>query len=219
VPTYIVLLGPPGAGKGTQAKVVSQELGMPHVSTGDLFRAMKVQDTPLAREVREILAGGGLVPDDITVRMVEDRLSQPDCLGGALMDGFPRTMPQVEAFDELLDERFNSGVAVVPLLNISEEEAVRRIAGRRSCPQCKAVYHLDFNPPRKAGFCDNDGVELVHREDDKPQVVRERYRVYLENTAPLVDYYRERGLLAEIDATRSIDQITGDILAVIRQFM
>jgi adenylate kinase len=219
MPTYVVLLGSPGAGKGTQAQLISKDLDLPQISTGDLFRAMKEQDTPLARQVRAILASGELVPDDITVQMVEERLSEPDCADGAIMDGFPRTVPQAEAFDELLVGRFESQVAVAPLMTISEDEAVRRISGRRSCPTCKAVYHVEFNPPKKEGVCDKDGTALTQREDDMPDVVRQRYRVYLEQTAPLVDYYRERGVLVEIDATRPIEAITGDLLGVVRQHM
>jgi adenylate kinase len=217
VATYIVLLGPPGAGKGTQAKLLVEELGIPQVSTGDLFRAMKELDTPLARKVRDIMAGGGLVPDDVTIEIVRERLGQPDCSQGAILDGFPRTVPQAEALDRLLAESFDAQVAVVPLFDLSEDEAVRRISGRRSCPQCGAIYHIEFSPPKQAGRCDHDGAELVQREDDKPEVVRQRYQVYLKNTAPLLQFYRDKGLLVELDASKPIEVVTHDLLAVVRK--
>ncbi len=216
---YVVLLGPPGSGKGTQAKELAGELDIPHVATGDIFRAMNTQDTPLARKVREILASGDLVPDNITVQLVQDRLAEPDCRDGAILDGFPRTVPQAHALDELLERELGSSVAVVPLLNITEDEAVRRISGRRSCPECKRVYHLAFNPPAQPDRCDEDGVELVQRDDDKPEVVRQRYQVYLSNTAPLVDLYRERKLLVEVDALRPIKVIMEDLLRIVRAHM
>ena len=216
MPTYIIFLGPPGAGKGTQAKVISAELGIPQVSTGDLFRAMKTQETEFARRVQQIMASGELVPDDVTIQMVEGRLNEADAEQGALMDGFPRTVPQADAFSEMLESEFDSEVLIVPLMNISENEAVRRISGRRSCPECKTVYHVDFNPPKVDEVCDNDGTALVQREDDRPEVVRERYQVYLDNTAPLVDYYRSKNLLVEIDATQKIDRITSDLLTAIK---
>jgi adenylate kinase len=214
---YIVLLGPPGSGKGTQAKLLTDEVGIPQVSTGDMFRAMKTLDTPLARKVQQIMAEGKLVSDDVTVEIVKDRLGQSDCSKGALLDGFPRTVPQAKALDELLSETFHSQVTIVPLLNITVEEAVRRISGRRGCPQCGALYHVEFNPPQVAGKCDRDGAELVQREDDRPEVVQDRYQVYLDNTAPLIDYYRERGLLVELDALRPIEAITVELAQTIRK--
>lgn len=217
--TYIVLLGPPGAGKGTQAKLLVEELGIPQVSTGDLFRAMKELDTPLARKVRDIMAGGGLVPDDVTIEIVKERLGQPDCSQGAILDGFPRTVPQAEALDRLLADSFNGRVAVVPLFDLSEDEAVRRISGRRSCPQCGAIYHVEFSPPKQGNRCDRDGAELVQREDDKPEVVRQRYQVYLQNTAPLIQFYRDRGLLVELDASQPIEAVTGDLFAVVKRYV
>ncbi|MBN1313248.1 MAG: adenylate kinase [Anaerolineae bacterium] len=214
---YIVLLGPPGSGKGTQAKLLTDEVGIPQVSTGDMFRAMKTQDTPLARKVQQIMAEGKLVPDDVTIEIVKERLAQSDCSKGALLDGFPRTVPQAEALDKLLEESFHSQVTIVPLLSITVEEAVRRISGRRGCPQCGALYHVEFNPPREMGKCDHDGAKLVQRDDDRPEVVRERYQVYLDNTAPLINYYRDRGLLVELDAVQPIEVITAELADTIRQ--
>jgi adenylate kinase len=217
VTTYIVLLGPPGSGKGTQAKLLAERIGIPQVSTGDMFRAMKTLDTPLARKVQQIMAEGKLVPDDVTIEIVKDRLAQSDCGEGALLDGFPRTVPQAEALDKLLAESFLSQVTIVPLLNITVDEAVRRISGRRGCPQCGALYHVEFNRPRVAGKCDHEGAELVQREDDRPEVVRDRYQVYLDNTAPLIGYYRDRGVLAELDALRPIETIMAELTETIRK--
>jgi len=214
---YVVLLGPPGSGKGTQAKLLTAKVGIPQVSTGDMFRAMKTQDTSLARKVQQIMAEGQLVPDDVTIEIVKERPAQSDCGKGALLDGFPRTVPQAEALDKLLAESFQSQVMIVPLLNITVDEAVRRISGRRGCPQCGALYHVEFNPPREADKCDQDGTELVQREDDRPEVVRDRYQVYLDNTAPLIGYYRDKGLLVELDAVRPIEAITVELADTIRQ--
>ena len=217
MPTYIVLLGPPGSGKGTQAKLLADQIGIPQVSTGDMFRAMKTLNTPLAYKVQQIMAEGKLVPDDVTVEIVKDRLAQSDCIRGALLDGFPRTVPQAEALDKLLEESFHSRVTIVPLMNITADEAVRRISGRRGCPQCGALYHVEFNPPRVAGKCDHDGAELTQREDDRPEVVRDRYQVYLDNTSPLIGYYREKGVLVELDALRSIEAIMAELTQTIRK--
>jgi adenylate kinase len=216
MPTYVILLGPPGCGKGTQAKRLVDQAGIPQVSTGDLFRAMKTMDTPLAREIQAMMARGELIPDETTVNMLADRLEEPDCReNGALLDGFPRTIPQAEALDDLLAES-GQRVSKVLYLDISEEEAVRRISGRRSCPTCGRIYHVDFDPPKVAERCDDDGAELTQRADDQPGVVRERYQLYLEKTAPLADFYRERGLLVEISAMRSVDEITPDMLSAIQ---
>ncbi len=214
---FVVLLGPPGSGKGTQAEHLVEASGIPHVSSGDLFRAMKEADTPLAREIQAVMARGELVPDDVTIRVVEERLMQDDCQGkGALLDGFPRTVPQAEALDRLL-AAMGTQIAAVLLLSISEDEAVRRISGRRVCPVCERVYHVEFNPPSVAGRCDDDGAELLQREDDNPEVVRERFQLYLKKTAPLVDYYRAKGVLTEIDGMQPIEAITPDMVKAIRQ--
>src|SRR5687768_14639669 len=171
MPTYIVLLGPPGAGKGTQAKIICDQLGIPQVSTGDLFRAMKTQDTPFARKVQEIMARGSLVPDEATIQMVKDRLHEADCANGAVLDGFPRTAAQADALEQMLTDEFKSTVSLVPFFQISLKEAVRRISGRRTCETCQAAYHVDDNPPRVAGVCDVDQGKLYLRPDDAPEVV------------------------------------------------
>ena len=211
---YVIMLGPPGAGKGTQAKRVVRELNMPHISTGDLFRAMQDQDTPLARKIRKILAEGRLVPDDITIEVLKERLAQMDCEDGAIVDGYPRTIPQAEALDRVL-AKDDCQVDVVLYFDISEEEAVRRISGRRSCPECGRIYHMTYDPPANDELCDEDGSKLTLREDDQPEVVRDRYQRYQEKTAPLVTYYRKRDKLVEIDAKRPADAITPDVIDAI----
>jgi adenylate kinase len=217
--TYCVLLGPPGSGKGTQAKRLAKYLDIPHVSSGDLFREMKEADTPLAHEIRQILARGDLVPDDLTVQVVAERLKKADTREkGAILDGFPRTVPQAEALDELL-AGLGESLDVVLLIDITEEEAVRRISGRRVCPTCGRVYHVEFDPPEEPGQCDADGTALVQREDDQPAVVRDRYQVYLEKTEPLVDTYRDRGLLATIDGMRPIEDVTPEMVDAVQEAM
>jgi adenylate kinase len=215
--TYCVLLGPPGSGKGTQAKRLAKLLDIPHVSSGDLFREMKEADTPLAHEIRQILAKGDLVPDDLTVQVVAERLSKADTREkGAILDGFPRTVPQAEALDELL-AGLGESLDIVLLIDITEDEAVRRISGRRVCPTCGRVYHVEFDPPEVPGHCDADGTALVQREDDQPAVVRDRYQVYLEKTEPLVDTYHDRGLLATIDGMRPIEDVTPDMVDAVQK--
>ncbi|MBN1119895.1 MAG: adenylate kinase [Anaerolineae bacterium] len=210
------MLGPPGCGKGTQAKRLVDLTGIPQVSTGDLFRAMKTMDTPLAREIQAMMARGELIPDATTVSMLADRLEESDCReNGALLDGFPRTIPQAEALDDLLAES-GQRVSKVLYLDITEEEAVRRVSGRRSCPTCGRIYHVAFDPPKVAERCDDDGAVLSQRADDQPDVVSERYQLYLEKTAPLADFYRERGILVEISAMRPVDEITPEMVAAIQ---
>jgi adenylate kinase len=211
----VILLGPPGSGKGTQAKRLVGETGIPHISTGDLFRAMKTLDTPLAREIQAIMARGELVPDEVTIRVLKERLAEADAReDGAILDGFPRTVPQAEALEQLLAAEGRQ-IDRVLFLGVSEDEAVRRISGRRSCPACQRIYHVEFDPPRERDRCDRDGKALVQRDDDRPEVVRERYRLYQEKTAPLVEYYRGKGLLDEIDAMRPADEITPEMVAAI----
>nr|MBN1229953.1 adenylate kinase [Anaerolineae bacterium] len=216
-PKYVIFLGPPGSGKGTQAKRLVQETGIPHVSTGDLFRAMKVMDTPLARRIQDVMNRGEYVSDEITIEVLKERISRQDVREqGAILDGFPRTVPQAEALDQLLAES-SLQLSAVLFFDITEDEAVRRISGRRSCPECGRIYHVEFDPPEVVETCDADGVALVQRGDDYPDVVRERYQVYLAKTSVLVDYYREKDVLIDIDAMRDPDRIAEDVAQVIAQ--
>lgn len=207
--TYIVLLGPPGAGKGTQAKIISEKLGLAHISSGDIFRENIKNQTELGKQAVEYINRGDLVPDDLTIGMIRERLARPDCAKGALMDGFPRTPAQAEAFDEMLP---GGGVDVVPYIQVGEDELVRRLSGRWVCRAEGHVYHASFNPPKQAGVCDVDGSELYQREDDKRETVQRRIRVYFEQTAPLIDYYRERGLLVEVNGQQDIEAVSAELL-------
>lgn len=210
----IVLLGLPGAGKGTQAERLAAALGVPHVSSGDLFREHLDKGTELGREARAYIERGDLVPDEVTIGMVAERLARPDCARGFVLDGFPRTVPQAEALDRVLSE-MGARLDVVPLIRVSEEVALARLAGRWTCRRCGAVYHMLFDPPRQAGVCDGCGGELYQRPDETPQAHRRRLEVYREQTAPLIDYYRESGLLVEVDGEQSIDDVQTDLRAVI----
>ena len=212
-PTYIVMLGPPGAGKGTQAKMLTQELSLMHVSTGDLFRENLSNETELGKLANKFMSAGELVPDDVTIRMVEERLLRPDCKDGAVLDGFPRTPAQAKALDGLL-ENFNSRVSVVPYIKVPDEELVARLSGRWMSSSGR-VYHEIHNPPLVKWIDDIDGSQLYQREDDKPETVRHRINVYNEQTAPLINYYREEGTLIEIDGTQAIEAVFADILSAV----
>lgn len=194
----LILLGPPGAGKGTQAKLLSVELGVPHISTGDMFRDHKARGTDIGRQVQAIMDAGGLVTDDITNAMVKDRLSRSDVEPGFILDGYPRTVGQAEFLDDLLRSAGRSIDRAVSYV-VAEETVVERISGRRSCPRCGAVYHVSSNPPARGGFCDRDDTALVQRDDDKPENVRMRLQEYGAKTEPLRRFYRERHLLTEVE--------------------
>jgi adenylate kinase len=214
---YLVIMGVQGAGKGTQAAVIKDEYQIPHITSGGLFRAMKDQDTPLARQVQAIMAAGDLVPDDVTIQIVKERITQPDAREGFILDGFPRTRPQAEALDALMAELGQRLTAVISLA-ISDEEAVERISGRLQCSiNEKHIYHKKYNPPAKEGVCDIDGGQLFTREDDQPASVRKRIAAFHEKTRPLLDYYREQGVLVELDAEKSIEAVTEDILRTLGQ--
>jgi adenylate kinase len=212
--TYIVLLGPPGVGKGTQAELVAKTTGLPHVSSGDLFRENIKSETELGKLAQSFMNKGELVPDGVTIGMIRDRLSKPDCKSGALLDGFPRTTVQAEALENLLAE-FGGRVNYVPYIAASEATLVERLSGRWTCKAQGHVFHEKYNPPKKQGVCDMDGSELYQRDDDKAETVIRRIQVYFAQTAPLIAYYRERGLLSEIDGARPIEQVTTDLLAVL----
>jgi adenylate kinase len=194
----LILLGPPGAGKGTQAKLLSTELRIPHISTGDMFRDHKARGTELGRKVQAIMDSGGLVTDDVTNAMVKDRLARPDVQGGFILDGYPRTAAQADYLAEQLQA---AGLAITRALSyeVPEEKLVERLSGRRSCPKCGAVYHVTQSPPNRDGYCDRDGAGLVQRDDDKPESVKKRLQEYTTKTEPLRRFYEQRGLLTTIE--------------------
>jgi adenylate kinase len=214
MPTYVVLLGPPGAGKGTQAQLISKELALPHISSGDLFREHLKAQTELGKLAKGYMDRGELVPDDVTIAMIRERLSRPDCAGGALLDGFPRTPPQAEALTKMLVD-FHGKVDVVPYINVREEILVERLSGRWTCRAQGHVFHEKYNPPREPGRCDIDGSELYQREDDKAETVINRIRVYFQQTMPLIEYYRQQGVLEEVDGDQPIERVSADILDVL----
>jgi adenylate kinase len=213
---FIVLLGPPGAGKGTQAEAISSELHLPHISSGDIFRENLKQETELGKLAAGFFNKGELVPDDVTIAMIRERLSKPDCRNGALLDGFPRTSAQAVAFDSLLAS-INGQVKSVPYICVPDAVLIDRLSGRWTCRKTGHIFHEKYNPPHVPGKCDYDGSELYQREDDQPETVKHRIDVYLEQTQPLIEYYHQRGVLAEVDGTKSIEQVTVDLLAVIKR--
>ena len=214
MPEFIVLLGPPGAGKGTQAQLVSDELKLPHISSGDIFRENLKNQTELGKKAEEYINRGELVPDGITISMIKERLSRQDCESGALLDGFPRTPAQAEALDEMLTSLGNK-VKAVPYIYVPDEVLIERLTGRWTCRACGHVFHVKFNPPRVTGKCDLCGSELYQREDDKKETVTQRIRVYKEQTQPLIEYYRDRGTLMEIDGSQSIEKVSAVLLATL----
>lgn len=213
--TYIVLLGPPGVGKGTQAKILAEKTNLAHISSGDLFRENIKNNTELGLLAQTFINKGELVPDNVTIGMIRDRLSLPDCAAGAILDGFPRTPAQADALQALLAE-FGGQVNRVPFITASEQTLMERLAGRWTCRAQGHVFHEKFNPPKQSGICDLDGSELYQREDDKAETVQRRIRVYFEQTAPLVSYYQQQGLLVEIDGAQPIEAVTEQLLAVLK---
>lgn len=211
---HFVMLGPPGAGKGTQAKILSEKMDIPHISSGDLFRENLREKTELGKLAEGYINRGELVPDDVTIRMVQERISRPDCKTGVLLDGFPRTVYQAEALDEILRDLNDAQVDAVPCIIVADDELVERLSGRRSC-QNGHVFHIKFNPPKVDGICDVDGTELYQREDDTVETVSRRIRVYLDQTQPLIDYYRQKGVLVEIDGAQAIDAVSEALFAAI----
>jgi adenylate kinase len=216
MPSFIVLLGPPGAGKGTQAQIISARLGLPHISSGDIFRENQKNQTALGRLAKGFIDRGELVPDDVTIAMIRDRLSRSDCQAGALLDGFPRNPDQAEALAKMVAEA-DGRVVAVPYINVPEQVLIERLSGRWTCRASGHVFHEKFSPPRQAGCCDHDGSELFQRDDDKAETVSRRIRVYFEQTRPLIDYYRRKGLLVEVDGTQSIEKVSADLLAALPQ--
>jgi adenylate kinase len=212
---YLVLLGPPGAGKGTQAERLEKELHLPHVASGDLFRENLKNETELGLLAKGYMDKGNLVPDDVTIAMVQKRLQRPDCDQGAILDGFPRTQAQAQSLDRLLAD-MGRRLDSVLYIAVPDEELVSRLSGRWICRQCQTPYHTIFSPPAKEGVCDGCGGELYQRDDDKPETVRERLKVYHQQTSPLIDYYRQAGLLVETDGAGDIDTVSAALLAAAR---
>jgi adenylate kinase len=213
----LVLVGPPGAGKGTQAQFISSHFAVPKISTGDIFRANVSEGTELGVEARKFMDAGDLVPDEVTIAMVKDRLSYDDVSEGFLLDGFPRTVHQAEVLDGMLADR-GKAVDVVLELVVDDEEVVRRLSGRRTCRQCGHVWHVDFDPPADEGTCDRCSGELFQRDDDSEDTIRHRLDVYADQTSPLIGYYGDKGLLRGVDATGPVEDVTDRAINVLRRF-
>jgi len=210
----LILLGPPGAGKGTQAQMLMEKFSIPQISTGDILRSAVKNATPMGVKVKEYMDAGALVPDDVVVGIVRERLQQADCTNGFILDGFPRTVPQADALRDTLSELSLELDAVISL-EVDTEALVARLTGRRTCSSCGKGYHVDFDPPSKEGICDACGGKLVQRDDDREETIRKRLDVYREQTAPLVDYYLRGGLLAEVDGMPGIDEVGRQILSIL----
>ena len=206
----IIMLGAPGAGKGTQAEKLAAEYGLPHISTGDIFRKNIKEGTELGKEAKGYMDAGKLVPDELTVRLLLDRVSNDDCKEGYILDGFPRTIPQAEALDEAL-EKLGEKIDFAVDVNVPDENIIERMSGRRACLKCGATYHLQYIPPKKEGICDECGSELVIRDDDKPETVKKRLSVYHEQTQPLVDYYKKKEVYHAVDGTMDVDAVFSSI--------
>jgi adenylate kinase len=213
----LVLVGPPGAGKGTQAEFIAAHLAVPKISTGDIFRANVAQGTPLGVEAKRYMDAGHLVPDEVTINMVGGRLAESDATDGFLLDGFPRTVPQAVALDKLLAD-YGSGVDLVLELVVDDDEVIRRLSGRRTCRGCGKIWHVEFDAPTREGICDRCGGELFQRDDDKAETVAERLRVYARDTAPLVDYYGAQSKLVGIDATGPVEDVTVRAIDALRSY-
>jgi adenylate kinase len=213
---FIVLLGPPGVGKGTQAKILAEKTKLVHVSSGDLFRENLKNQTELGKLAKSFIDKGDLVPDDVTISMIRDRIQRADCEAGVILDGFPRTPTQADALEKMLAE-FGAQVDAVPYITAAEDILVERTSGRWSCRAQGHIYHQKFSPPKKEGICDVDGSELYQRDDDKVDTVRKRIHVYLEQTIPLVEYYRKRGKLLEINGTQAVEQVTQKLMTALKK--
>ena len=211
----IVLMGAPGAGKGTQARLLQERMRLPQISTGDIFRALKHAETPLAHEVRDIMTRGQLVPDELTIRLVKERTAQPDCKNGYILDGFPRTPAQARSLETLAAEQV---MDIIPILiDVPHQLLEQRMTGRRNCPVCHEIYNIYFKPPRNDNVCDlHPEAQLVQRADDNPETVRARLATYDEQTRPLIDYYRSAGVLRSVDGTREPEEIYRDIEQIVK---
>ena len=213
----LVLVGPPGAGKGTQAEFIAAHLSVPKISTGDIFRANVSQATQLGLEAKRYMDAGGLVPDEVTINMVRGRLAEPDALDGFLLDGFPRTVPQAVALDKMLTDS-GSTLDLVLELVVDNDEVIRRLSGRRTCRGCGKIWHVEFDAPKHEGVCDRCGKELYQRDDDKPETIAERLKVYARDTAPLIDYYGAQSKLVGIDAEGPVEDVTERAIDALRSY-
>lgn len=210
----IIMLGAPGAGKGTQAKMLADKYDIPHISTGDIFRANIKNGTELGTKAKEYMDKGLLVPDELTCDLVVDRIKQDDCAKGYILDGFPRTIPQAECLDNALSA-MNDKIDYAVNVDVPDENIIKRMSGRRACVGCGATYHIVYNPTKEEGICDRCGKELILRDDDKPETVENRLKVYHEQTQPLIDYYNNKGVLQEVDGTKDMQEVFDAIVAVL----
>ncbi len=210
----IIMLGAPGAGKGTQAKMLADKYDIPHISTGDIFRANIKNGTELGTKAKEYMDKGLLVPDELTCDLVVDRIKQDDCAKGYILDGFPRTIPQAECLDNVLNA-MNDKIDYAVNVDVPDENIIKRMSGRRACVGCGATYHIVYNPTKEEGICDRCGKELILRDDDKPETVENRLNVYHEQTQPLIDYYNNKGVLQEVDGTKDMQEVFDAIVAVL----
>ena len=208
----IIMLGAPGAGKGTQAKMIAEKYGIPHVSTGDIFRANIKNGTELGMEAKKYMDQGQLVPDELTVKILLDRVAQDDCKNGYVLDGFPRTIPQAEVLDKALTE-LGDAIDFAIDVNVPDENIVKRMSGRRACLSCGTTYHIEHIPPKKEGICDKCGQELVLRDDDKPETVLNRLKVYHDQTQPLIEFYTKKNILMSVDGSKDMKEVFADIVA------
>ncbi|AXI07614.1 adenylate kinase [Oceanobacillus sp. 143] len=206
----LILMGLPGAGKGTQAEKINDKYNIPHISTGDMFRLSIKEGTDLGKKAKEYMDRGDLVPDEVTIGIVKERLSKDDCKNGFLLDGFPRTIAQAEALQQLLSD-LGESIDYVLHVDVPEEKLVERLTGRRICPTCGTAYHIEFNPPKVEGICDKDGSQLIQRDDDKAETVKRRLAVNIEQTKPLLDFYQEKGYLVTVNGNQEIDDVFKDI--------
>ena len=215
----IVLVGPPGAGKGTQAHFIASHLAIPRISTGDIFRYNVANNTELGVKAKEYMDRGDLVPDEVTVAMVRDRLAEADAKAGFLLDGFPRNVPQADILKKILADELDQKLTVVLELVVDEDEVVRRLSGRRTCRRCQRVWHVLYEPPSQPGICDDCGGDLFQRDDDKEEVIRHRLEVYSSQTSPLIEFYADEGILVGIDATGPVEEVTGRALSALRPYV
>ncbi|MBO5341321.1 MAG: adenylate kinase [Lachnospiraceae bacterium] len=212
----IIMLGAPGAGKGTQAKMIADKYTIPHISTGDIFRANIKNGTALGMEAKGYMDQGKLVPDELTVKILLDRVAQDDCKNGYVLDGFPRTIPQAEVLDKALTE-LNDKIDFAINVDVPDENIIRRMSGRRACLSCGSTYHIEHVPPKKEGICDRCGSELILRDDDKEETVKNRLTVYHEQTQPLIDFYTAKGVLKDVDGTQDMQVVFDNIIACLEQ--